>query len=276
MIILTLIQTSQNRQKELKRFIDSLNNQINIQFDTIQLIFIDQENNKEIFASLNPNIEFTYIAYKHCSLSHARNLGLKYVKGKYIGFPDDDCWYEANTLNMALHHLQINKYNGVTGKGCNEYGELTSIFPQNSSKLTLTKRCAAISYTLFFEYTPNITFDENIGVGSPYNLGAGEETDYLLTLMEKCNYKVFYDSNLIIHHPKSKDSEFTKIYSYARGSGYILKKHHFSLLYKFINFIRPLSGCIIYSILLKKNKAKKSYYIFKGKIEGYTFKIQNQ
>ena len=32
-----------------------------------------------------------------------------------------------------------------------------------------------------------------MGVGSQYNIGSGEETDYLLTLMEKHNYVVYYD-----------------------------------------------------------------------------------
>lgn len=45
-MMLSLVQTSQNRRQELIRFINSLNNQIGIDFSQIQLIFIDQGNNK--------------------------------------------------------------------------------------------------------------------------------------------------------------------------------------------------------------------------------------
>lgn len=120
--MISLIQTSQNRKEELKRFVNSINKLKGINFSDIQLIFIDQEDNKEIFENLNSNILFTYIKYHHCSLSHARNIGLKYVKGDYVGFPDDDCWYEPDTLSRVLNYLESGKYQGITGKGTNEKG----------------------------------------------------------------------------------------------------------------------------------------------------------
>lgn len=100
--MLSLVQTSQNRRQELIRFINSLNNQIGIDFSQIQLIFIDQGDNLDLFGKLNPQIKFDYIKYHLCSLSHARNIGLCHVSGEYIGFPDDDCWYEQNTLKNII------------------------------------------------------------------------------------------------------------------------------------------------------------------------------
>ena len=90
---LSLIQTSQDRKDELERFVKSLNEQVGIDFNEIQLIFVDQEDNKQIFNDLDKRIDFVYIKYHHSSLSHARNIGLKHVTGDYVGFPDDDCWY---------------------------------------------------------------------------------------------------------------------------------------------------------------------------------------
>ena len=78
--MISLVQTSQNRVKELLRFVESLNAQENIDFSKIQLIFVDQGDCKEAFKNLNPQIHFVYIKYKPSSLSHARNIGLKYVK----------------------------------------------------------------------------------------------------------------------------------------------------------------------------------------------------
>lgn len=279
-MILSLIQTSQNRKKELIRFVDSLNAQEGVVFSQLQLIFIDQEDNKSAFEKLNPAIKFDYIKTEHCSLSHARNLGLPLVEGKYVCFPDDDCWYEPNTLKTALDVLDRG-FQGVTGMGTNEKGMLTSIFPPKDGVLTKIKRFGAISYTLFFEYKSNVFFDENIGIGSPYNLGAGEETDYLLTLMENFGYKVFYTTSLIVHHPVQEgvyNSSYLlkKFYSYSRGSGFLMQKHQFPLSYKIKQFGRPFAG--IFINLLKGNvfRSKKSFFMFKGKIEGFTFKLPNQ
>lgn len=43
--VLSLVQTSQNRREELKRFLNSLNAQEMIDFKGIQLIFVDQGDN---------------------------------------------------------------------------------------------------------------------------------------------------------------------------------------------------------------------------------------
>ena len=274
---LSLIQTSQNRKDELARFVVSLNAQEGIDLSKIQLIFIDQEDNQEVFSELSPDIDFTYIPYKHCSLSHARNIGLSYVKGKYVGFPDDDCWYEPETLYKVLKYLCEGKYQGVTGKGTDKDGVPTSVFPESASELSIEKRCAAISYTLFFKFCPYLNFDEIMGVGSPYNIGAGEETDYLLTLMEKYSYRVYYDPVISIHHPTSsiydKQQLIKKSYSYARGAGYLMRKHKFSFGYKLRQFARPFFGIVIHALRGHLSDARKSFMILKGRIEGYNFKL---
>lgn len=274
--MISLVQTSQNRVKELLRYVESLNAQENIDFSKIQLIFVDQGDCKEAFKNLNPQIHFVYIKYKPSSLSHARNVGLGYVKGEYIAFPDDDCWYEKDTLFRILQYLEGGSYQGVSGKGTNEKSELTSIFPKKAALLTAQKRCAAISYTLFFKYDSSLIFDEDMGVGSPYNIGAGEETDYLLSLMEKRNYRIYYDPSIIIHHPTSdiydKDSILKRSYSYARGAGYLMQKHSFPISYKIKQFIRPLGGIIVHFLKFDFFACHKSYLILKGRLEGYNWR----
>ena len=278
MIKVSLIQTSQNRRKELVRFVDSLNKQRNVDFAQLQLIFIDQEDNKDAFELLNPAIKFTYVKTGRCSLSHARNVGLPLVEGEYVCFPDDDCWYEPDTLSNALAVLQKGSCQGVSGIATNEEGKLISKYPSKNAVLTNVNQCGASSITFFLVYNKELCFDENLGVGSPYNLGAGEESDYLLSLMEQFGYKIFYQKNLIVHHPIQKDVYdqsflLKKFYSYSRGTGFLMRKHHFPIWYIIMQFGRPLIGIFIY--LLKGNifRCRKSLLMFKGKIEGFFFKI---
>lgn len=274
---LSLIQTSQNRKDELARFVVSLNAQEGIDLSKIQLIFIDQEDNQEVFSELSPDIDFTYIPYKHCSLSHARNIGLPYVKGKYVGFPDDDCWYEPETLMNVL--LNFSKgFSGVIARSTDENGVTTNKSSKKSQFISKYDHCGAISYTIFLKYITKFFFDENIGVGSSYKLSSGEETDFLIRFIEKSGLNIWYDRNIIIHHPRSKSGNFKNIeikqYEYARGWGYLMRKHHYPLYIICKSFVRPIGG-ILFSFIKNDHKGLlHSYYILKGRLEGFFYKLK--
>ncbi len=273
---ISLIQTSQNRKNELARFVKSLNGQVGIDFSQVQLIFVDQEDNREVFDILDKRIEFTYIKYKHCSLSYARNIGLKYVNGEYVGFPDDDCWYEPDVLK-CLFDLFFKGYMGVVAKGTDENGLATNDFPRKQQKLTLYNHCGAISYTIFLKYVKSIPFDENIGVGSPYKLCSGEETDYLINVMSVVGTTVYYEPSVVVHHPLSNKGNFlnneVKQYQYARGWGYVLRKHKYPASVILKSFIRPLGGMLFSVIKIDKKGIIHSFYLLKGRLEGYFYKL---
>ena len=275
-MLLSLILTSQNRFDEINRFVQSLNAQKGIDFSMVQLIFVDQGHNRQAFKMLNPEIELNYIPYKNCSLSEARNYALDFVKGEYIGFPDDDCWYEEKTLQQVLEELKA--YNGVICKGTDENGVNTNNFPTQKQCITLFDHCGAISYTIFLKFIRDIKFDENIGVGSKYNLSSGEETDYLIQVIKKIGTQIIFNPEIIVHHPKKKlgnfNSEIQKKYGYARGWGYILRKNKYPFSVLFKSFIRPLIGCIGYYIMLRPHQAKLSYTVLKGRITGYFYQIK--
>lgn len=271
-IQLSLVITSQNRYQELKRFIESLNNQIGVDFGTLQLVFVDQGNNRSAFDTLNRRIQFQYLKSSPCSLSKARNLALSFIKGTYICFPDDDCWYEAETLSKVLKILCEGQYQGVCGIGKDKNGVLTSSFPKKQQLITSTNMCAAISYTMFFKYVAHLRFDENMGVGSPYNIGSGEESDYMLNLIKYEGFNVLYNPGIVVHHPTGAIYEpyflLKKTYSYARGLGYLMQKHRMPFSYKCRQILRPILGLLVYTLCMDFFKAKRSYYNLRGRIEG--------
>lgn len=275
-ILLTLIQTSQDRKEELTRFIMSLNDQVNIEFNQIQLIFIDQGDNRETFKELNSDIEFLFIKIDQCSLSKARNIGLQYVKGEYVCFPDDDCWYDNDTLSIVLSDFGKD-VDGLSYQATNEDSILIIKYPSKQQYLTLYNWCATCSITFFLKFKNDIRFDENMGLGSPYNFGSGEETDYYLTYIEKYNYKILYQPHAIIHHPLTRifrdKAYLNKCYSYGRGCGYLYKKHKYGVGYVLKNIIRPFIGSIYYLIKGDIYNSRRSLNWCKGRIEGYFFKI---
>ena len=141
------LNTSQYRVKALQRYVESLNAQENIDFSKIQLIFVDQGDCKEAFKNLNSQIDFKYIKYKPSSLSHARNVGLAYVKGKFVSFPDDDCWYEKDTLSKVL--VKLNSHDGVLIKATNEHGIPLAKYPHHNHIASLYNHCSACSNCIF-------------------------------------------------------------------------------------------------------------------------------
>lgn len=274
----SIIITSINRKRELARFVSSLNTQDSFDLSNFQLIFVDQQDNRYIFDELDSKIDFVYIKYRKCSLSEARNQALPYVKNDIICFGDDDAWYDNNTFNIIDSFLQKG-YNGVFGIVENEHNIHVNVFPSQVQRITYTNHCGAMSASMFIKFDSELRFDENIGVGSPYNLGSGEETDYLLTYMEKHpDFNFFFTPEIVVRHPAPKlcadESYFIKNYSYARGFGYVLRKHRkLPLLYKLKQLIRPLGGLIIYSFT-NGQKAKKSFYLLKGRLEGFFYTVR--
>lgn len=275
---LSIIITSQNRLKELSRFFESVNQQRGISLTEIQIIFVDQDSNKSAFDVLDTRIEKKYIKSSKCSLSKARNTAIPYVEGKYVAFGDDDCWYEPNTLSQVLKEFSKG-YDGIIGHGIDAEGKETNSQGYKEKSVTFNNQCGEISYCIFMKFDKRLLFDENIGVGSPYRLSSGEETDYLLSYMElHPNFKIIYKPDIIIHHPTGKKGNFPDIlhkdYEYARGWGYVLRKHKLPLNIFARSFLRPMLGIVVFGLSGKLKRCQKSYLLLKGRLEGYKFQVK--
>lgn len=270
-MFLSLIQTSLHRKRELIVFMEKLNSQIDVDFSELELIFVDQGDNEDVFKILDKRIHLIYIKSEKCSLSCARNKAIPYVTGKYVCFPDDDCWYEPNTLSEAFRILKQGN-EGVIGLAL-DYDGIPLDKYHKDGPITRHNQKGAISFTIFVRFVPDIYFDINIGVGSPYRLSSGEETDYLCYVIDRVGCEnILYSNQVRIHHPRNKSDYFKdsimKTYNYARGWGFLLEKQHFPLKYKIKYFLRPLFGIILYILTLKFQKSYRSFMILKGRIEG--------
>jgi glycosyltransferase involved in cell wall biosynthesis len=105
----SLIITSRHKPIELNRFLFSVLKQKDIDINDIEIIFVDQGNNKEIINDFNKKLNIIYLKIDEVSLSKARNYGFKYAKGDIIGFPDDDCWYDKNYLVEVHNYFMENR-----------------------------------------------------------------------------------------------------------------------------------------------------------------------
>lgn len=262
-IKISLIMATINRKIEVEKMLISLKKQI---YKNFEVIIVDQ--NKENFLGdivKNFNdLDIKHIRINKKGLSLARNIGLKYISGEIVGFPDDDCQYKDETLEeVNKFFYEYNTVEAVTGtiiRNINQKKGNEIVFVD---KYSIWKR--GISYTMFFR--KNVIdkigkFDEVLGVGSGTPFGSGEETDYMLRIIERkipfCN-----TNKILVYHPDEKwdsDTIHEKVYSYAKGRIYVLKKHKYSPLY--ILGSRCFSIIKLLRYFYNRKKRKIYYYEF--------------
>lgn len=263
---ISLIMATVNRKIEVKKMLNSLSKQT---YKNFEVIIVDQNKEnilEEIINSFN-NLNIKHIRIDKKGLSLARNIGLNYIKGKIVGFPDDDCQYKEDTLEEVVKFFYENKNIGaVTGKIIRDINEKKGNEVVFVNKYSIWKR--GISFTMFFRKSVIDEigeFDEVLGVGSGTPFGSGEETDYMIRIIERkipfCN-----TDKILVYHPDEKwDSPdiYKKIYSYTKGRIYVLKKHKYSPLYilgsRCFTIIKLLRYCY------NTKRRKRYYYELKGK-----------
>jgi hypothetical protein len=115
-------------------------------------------------------------------------------------------------------------------------------------------------------------FDETLGVGAETPWGAGEETDYLLNLIER-GHRLWFDPSIAIWH-QGRSGPFTpkvcaKARSYGMGMGRVLRKNGYSKIAVANHVARPLAGALL--SLLAGNPAKARYHwsICAGRAAGW-------
>lgn len=214
------------RFDEIKVFMDSLNSQ---NYKNFELIIVDQnEENilRDLIASYREKFKIEHVRIKEKGLSLARNIGLKYVTGDIIAFPDDDCAYSDGILyfikefflkNDEIRFLTFKLKDKETGEDSNLkwYNHDVEITNKNIFRTVISP-----SIFIKFKNIDDIFFDENLGVGRKF--GSGEESDMALELLHR-GYKGMYLTKFIIYHPNKK-APINKIYDYGLGYGAIIKK----------------------------------------------------
>jgi len=264
----SLVMATLGRYDEIVVFLESLVKQT---YKSFELIIIDQNSDdrlEKLCRSYPMNITLEKSNVKGLSVN--RNIGLKYVSGDIIAFPDDDCEYRDDTLEKAAHFFnQNNSYNFYTcnvkertGKDSILIGSIynTEITLKNSMK-------TSISFTIFVRASSidQFKFDEQLGVGAKY--GSGEESDLILYLIKNKN-RGYYFADTYIYHPNNIRN-IKSLYSYGKGYGAFHKKavvYYHSYQFLFIFFLVLIKEAIKLIILIPK---KERAIIMKGRILGF-------
>jgi len=271
----SLVLATLGRTAGLSNFLVHLDRQFHSNFE---LIVVDQNADDRVKLVLAHYL--TRFSINHLKsqkgLSRARNIGLQYASGNVVAFPDDDCWYDPDTLQeVANLFLQHPDWDGLTGSCKTPAGYLPFLDRVSGfvNKINVWRRAVSISIFLRRSVVTTVgNFDKDLGVGADSGFCSGEETDYLLRALEK-DCRIYYESNLSVNHPDVRpvyDGHLAqKGYGYGRGLGYVLKKHQYPLWYVGNVLFRALGGVGLAMAKFDSAQAKYHFSVLRGRLSGW-------
>lgn len=234
-LTLSLILCTYGRTKELTELFRSLAEQ---DFKDFEIIVVDQNEDARLAPYLEKAVKdgllVRHVKHSPPNLSTARNVGIALARGRWIGFPDDDCWYERDLLSHLSERFKINS--ALTGAvACwpelNESPELPGHFSWERTRAFRDR--LGVSFTLFFHrdlFDRIGGFDSRFGVGHWF--GAGEETDFVMRAL-RSGADVTFHPEARVHHPMKSYGELQEakkvIRERARGTGALYAKQKLPL-----------------------------------------------
>lgn len=275
----SLILATVGRTAELDRLFDSLAAQTCRDFE---VILIDQNADDRLLPHIDRarllglNVHVRQLSPPN--LAAARNLGIALAQGDWVGFPDDDCWYEPDTLsNLLATSQQDTSLQGLIACWVEQAAANGTTTPSTGHlKLEDWRNFRggdASSIALFFSRSLIERlgeFDARLGVGQWF--GAGEETDYVLRALTDGAH-LARCSNARVHHPFAavQAGDWRAAWGNARlrsrGTGALYAKHRLS------PFV-IMRGCIAPIVLpLLKMQGFRSLLlgvaVVMGRVEGF-------
>ncbi len=239
MMKFSLILCTVNREQVVREFLGSLAAQTDA--PPFELIVVDQNPDDRLLPILS-DYEKLFPVRRFRSapgLSRARNIGLAQVTGEIIAFPDDDCTYPPGILRSVADAFGADpEMDGLSTLVTDPEGHLFGSFKTTAAQRITVRnvwRCG-VSISIFIRSKSNCArFDETLGVGSGTRFGSGEETDFLLTLLEH-GLRLEFRPGLAVHHPCFNGPwKMRRGYLYGCGAGRVLRKHGYSVFQAFFS-----------------------------------------
>lgn len=265
----SLVMATLGRDTDVEIFCESLSSQ---SYRNFELIIVDQNADnrlEKIAKKYSEKFPLIHVRSAQIGLSKNRNIGLRYVSGDVVAFPDDDCEYKNDTLKFVAE--KISDFDFVTFNSRDKIlcSRTYSYLRDEKIKIKNLLR-NGISYTIFARKNcmENFSFDENLGCGAEF--GSGEETDLMLFLLSK-NFRGFYFGTYTIFHPYKpmSNDDAKRALSYAKGYGAIFYKAIFFYGRKFLFFKFAFALFKNFCGIFLLKKSRYHFIALKGKLYGF-------
>lgn len=199
----SLIVATVQRTTELDRLFESFAAQT---FKDFEVIVVDQNTDDRLQPYLDRarslGLVVRHMRHRPANLSAARNVGIEAAQGNWIGFPDDDCWYDERLLEKLEHRFRCTDPLSGAAVQWVEEGIPSNLAPNLTWERSKKFRDMPVaSFQLFFHrqlFDKIGNFDDRLGVGLFF--GAGEETDLVLRAL-RAGALLTFEPEAKVHHP---------------------------------------------------------------------------
>lgn len=271
----SLVLATVGRTDELARLFDSLAAQTFVNFE---VIVVDQNSDDRLVAPLERarrlGIVVRHLTHHPPNLAAARNVGIEAARGRWVGFPDDDCWYAPRLLErVASRFSSADRPAGIIVRWVEQDEQPATAGLLSWERSRAFRDIPVSSITLFcnrklFEQIGG--FDSRLGVGQWF--GAGEETDLALRALFY-GALIAYEPGGEVHHavgpaqPQVDAQSRAAIRRRARGTGALYAKHRLPAWVILRGLVAPLLRPLFDGTL--KTEFNSGYATLCGRVEGY-------
>jgi glycosyltransferase involved in cell wall biosynthesis len=246
---------------------------------SFEVIVVDQNPPGYLAEVLTPFRAFFPVQHlrSELGLSRARNVALGLIRGEFVAFPDDDCWYPEDLLESVANALTRHRdWDGLTGMLADpEEGDGFRMFHRTRGKLSfgnLFSRATSVTIFLRRVVVERVgRFDENLGRGTWTGMTAAEESDYLIRAL-LLNFFIFYSPNLCVFHRAWRSGDETQIgraFGDRKALGYILRKYRLPLRLVLHKLIRSIGGIVLFSVRGNLRKTRYHWHAAHGILSGW-------
>ena len=162
-MLVSIVMPVFNGEKYLKEAIESILRQT---YKNFELIVIDQNNELNIVDLIEKyqnDFDIKYNKSYELGLSLNRNKGLFMMDGDIVGFPDDDCEYEKDTLQKVINYFEGNKEKKIYSCRTLERGK-------DYGTGNMLERDTELTYSNVEDTVKSITFFVNFSIKKKLNI----------------------------------------------------------------------------------------------------------
>jgi glycosyltransferase involved in cell wall biosynthesis len=273
--ISAVIATYRRRDELVRLFNSILNNNVN----EFEAIVVDQNQDgliDDVIEQYQSRINIQHLKMTEANQSKARNYGASKAKYPIICFPDDDCWFEDDSLAKVQAFFDQDASTGLLVINWKQNPVVhTGSFSLTKEKIFSFKAVGYVTYVLFFNegvFRKLGGFMETIGIGQ--YIGGGEDSELTFRAAHQ-NLKIFYRADIIVNHKYipilSRDLD--TIRARQRAMGLMYAKYAVPGFVVFKGFTAPL---LKMAFCMSKRKAMEYYNMFLGRKEGYVYGLKNR
>ena len=281
--VLSLIVATKGRATPFRELFGSLEAQT---FRDFEVIVVDQNADGRLGS---PEAEGWSFPVLHLRMPHesgasrGRNAGFARARGSVVLFPDDDCWYDPGFLADALDRMGETGVDVLSGRAADASGrDINGRYLQ--ARTTITRGnvwTAGIEWVIFFKravFERLGGFDPSIGIGADTPWQSCEAQDVMLRALA-AGARCVFDPAVFGHHAEldvRSPAMLRKGRAYARGFGYVLRRHRYPIHQVANWLLRPAVRGVLST--LKGDRTLAAYYgnVFVGRLEGWRMKVSGR